>query len=41
MPFADYIRYMTPYSADKRIRSFIYDVEGGAVEPPSLHEEER
>jgi len=40
MPFADYILYMAPYSVDKRIRRLVYDIDRGAVEPPSLREVE-
>jgi len=40
MPFADYIRYMAPYSVDKRIGRLVYDIDRGAVEPPSLREVE-
>ena len=30
MPFADYIRYMAPYSVDKRIGRLIYDRSGSS-----------
>ena len=41
MPFADYIRFMAPYSADKRVRRLLHDIVRGAAERPELEDIEK
>lgn len=41
MPFADYIRFMAPYSAEKRVRRLLHDIVRGASERPELEDIEK